>query len=88
MPKRTRSGEVLIRPPVGPECNAHVQALEENIVDNQPRPQENSVTSGSPRLEANTYLVGEVPAIDVAAEELLATNPFWSLLLSSGYTWW
>ena len=88
MPKRTGSGEVLIRPTVRTERNTQAQTSEEESVDHHSRSDGSRATSGSPRVEATPYLMREVPAIDVAVEELLAATPFWSLLIRAGYTWW
>ena len=88
MPKRTQSGEVLIRPRACTDCNAQVPISEEENVDPQSKAEGSSTTNGSPRVEATPYLTREVPAIDVAVEELLAASPFWSLLICAGYTWW
>ena len=87
MPKRTRSGEVLISPPEYSERDAQIPASEETTVDHQPRSEASPVTSGNPGLGTTAHLAGEVLAIDVAAAELLAASPFWALLLRAGYTW-
>ena len=87
MPKRKRPDEVLASPPGYSESDAPIPVLEETTSDHQPRSEANSVTSGNPGLGTTAHLAGEVPAIDVAATELLAASPFWALLLRACYTW-
>ena len=88
MTKRTRDGEVLIKPPSIPEYSAPAQASAGETVPNPPRYEERPGTRGNPACEVATYKVEDRPAVDVAAEELLASSPFWSLLLQAGFTWW
>ena len=88
MPKRKRPDEVLVSPPEYSESDVQIPASEETTGDHQPRSEASSVTSGNPGLGTTAHLAGEVPAIDVAAAELLAASPFWALLLRAGYTWW
>ena len=87
MPKRNRSGEILIGPSAPSESNNPLPVSEERNVDGQARLVGGLVTSGIPASGAATYRADEVQALDAAAEALLAANPFWSLLIDAGYTW-
>ena len=88
MPKRKRSKEVLIGSQASPEPINTVQSSEEGIVVGQPWLVEGLATSGNPATATVTDRVEGVQALDAAAEALLASSPFWALLMDAGYTWW
>ena len=88
MPKRKRSEEIMIGSQASPESSNTVQSSEEESVVGQPGLVEGVDTSGSPSTAAVTDRVEGVQALDAAAEALLASSPFWALLMDAGYTWW
>lgn len=88
MPKRKHSEEILVGPSLHTEPKDPSQASEGGTVEAQPAWVEGLITSGNPGIDATTSQVDEIQALDSAAEELLATSPFWALLMDAGYTWW
>ena len=87
MPNRKRPYEVLASPPEHSEGDAPIPVSEETIGNPRLSSEASTFTRGSPVLGTTAQLAGEVPVLDVAAAELLATHPFWALLLRAGYTW-
>ena len=88
MTKRKRSEEIPIRSQAFPESIYAVQSSEEGTVVGQPGLVERVATSGSPTTAAATDQVEGVQSPDAAAKALLASSPFWALLMEAGYTWW
>ena len=88
MPKRKRSEETLIESQEWPESSNIVQSSEEETVVGQPGLVEGVAPSGSPVTVVVTDRVEGVQSLDAAAEALLASSPFWALLMDAGYTWW
>ena len=83
MPKRKRTEEILSGPQEQHDSSSHFQASEEGNAAGHPGPVEGPITSGSPRATAVTNRVEGVQALDAAAEDLLASHPFWALLIST-----
>lgn len=88
MPKRKRSEEVLSGSQPTVESSNTIQSSEEESVVGQPGGVGGVDTSGSPTAVAGTGRAEGVQSLDAAAEALLASSPFWRLLLDVGYTWW
>ena len=88
MPKRKRPEEVLSGPQEQYDPSSQIQASEEGNAAGHPGPVERLITSGSPAATVVTNQIEGVQALDAAAEALLASHPFWALLISAGYTWW
>ena len=88
MPKRTRSGEVLIESSPAPKGNGQTTTAYAGTGCNQQRLGEGDVPCGILVVEPTAQQVQGTHAVDWAAEELLRTSPFWALLIRAGYTWW
>ena len=88
MPKRKRSEEDPIGSQAISESNYTDQPSEEETVVGQPRAAEEVATSGSSVNVAETGRVQGSQSLDATAEALLASSPFWALLMDAGYTWW
>lgn len=80
MPNRKRSEEVVAEIPSYSNCVAQGPVSRVGTVTNQQGQEEEPVTSVSTTPTTEAQRREGLQSVDVAAEELLAASPFWSLL--------
>ena len=88
MPKRTRSGEIVVDKSSDTEYRTRGPVSENGTITHQCRREEEPVPSGGPEPTTEAHWEKALPVVDVAAHELLVASPFWALLIRVGYTWW